>query len=813
MQTLWQDLRYGARTFFKNPGFTLVAVLTLALGIGANTAIFSVINAVLLRPLPFTEPDRLVTVWSLNLEDGDSMSATWPDFADWRAQNQSFDKLAAFSSRDLTLTGYGEAARVRGAMTSSDLFPMLGVSPIIGRTFNADEERAGALAAILGHGLWQRRFNSDPGIVGQPITINGESFTVVGVMPASFEFPIQSERAELWISAGIDAGGAGALQNQRGNHYIEVMGRLKPDATLAGAQAEMQSITERLAQQYPGTNTDFRARVVPYFERIIGDVDKALMILLGAVCCVLLIACANVANLLLARAATRGREMAVRAALGADRLRVVRQLLTESLLLALVGGLCGLLLAWWGTELLIASVPRGLPRASEAALDSTVLGFTLLVSMFTGLLFGLAPALHSSRTDLTTTLKDGGRNAGDGRSVGRMRSALIIAEVAVSFVLLVAAGLLINSFVRLSRVDPAFDPERILSFRINLPRTRYAQPEQVEGFYEQLLARVGALPGVTSASASSVLPLSGANSALGFAIEGAPAEPARPYPNSSNFRIVRPGYFQTMGIRLVAGRDFDARDQNRSTPVVIINESLARRYFPGENPLGKRINPSFGLDERGVLWREIIGVVKDVRHASLREESGAECYVAHTQAPANSIAIVARSAVDPKTLIAAVRSEVRTLDQDLPVYQVRTLEEMISASVAQPRFQTLLLGIFAAAALLLTAIGLYGVMAYSITQRTHEIGIRLALGAARGDVLRLVVGQGMKLAGAGLILGCAAGFGAAQFITSMLFGVSAYDPITFGGIAVLLACVAFAACYVPARRAMNVDPMIALRYE
>ncbi len=811
MGSFIQDLRYGLRTMNKSRGFTALAIIALALGIGANTAIFSVINAVLLRPLPFKEPEGLVTVCNVDLKQGTNFYfVTWPDFIDWRAQGQTFESLAAFDARDLTFTGAGEPVRLRGAMVTSNLFPMVGVAPQLGRGFTPEEDQPGTHAVLLSHGFWRRRFSADPNVVGRTVGINGRSYSVAGVMPAGFNFPLGDDTVEMWINAAVDHEGPAPLTQQRGNHAIEAIGRLKPGASLAQAQAELGRIAANLASQYD-TNTDFSATAMPLTQRLVGDARLALLLLLAAVGCVLLIACANVANLLLARAAARQKEIAVRAAMGAGRWRVVRQLLTESVVLALSGGAVGLLLAWWGTDFLLGLVPRGLPRAAEIAPDARVLGFTVLLAAATGVIFGLAPALHSAKVDLTEALKESGRGAG--ARGNRLRSSLIVAQVAIAFVLLVCAGLLINGFWRLQRVKPGFDTRNVLSFRISLPVTQYSEPPQVENFYRQLLARIEALPGVTAASAATALPLSGQNSELGFAIEGAPTEPARPFPHNSYFRVVRTGYFRTMGIELLQGRDFEVRDSFSATPVVIINETLARKHFPNQNPLGRRINPSFAVDERGVLWREIIGVVRDVRHASLSEEAGEEVYATHSQATFNTISIVARTSNDPHSLISAARKEVAALDKDLPVYAVKTLEEYLASSVAQPRFNTLLLSLFAGLALILTAVGHYGVMAYSVAQRTHEIGVRVALGAQTRDVLGLVIRRGMALTLAGMAIGFAGAFALTRVMADFLFGVSATDPLTFGAIALLLAVVALLACYVPARRATKVDPMIALRNE
>jgi putative ABC transport system permease protein len=804
-----QDVRYGARMLLKKPGFTVIAVLTLALGIGANTAIFSVINSVILRPLPFTQPEELVVLRNLDQkESGLSFPVTWPDFVDWRSQQSSFETLAAFSERDLTLIGAGEPVRLHGAMVTSEVFPMLGQTPHLGRAFTADEERPGTHSVILGYGLWRRRFNSDPNVIGQTVNIKERSYAIVGVMPSGFSFPVGGEPAELWINAGIDGEPPAPRMEQRGNHYLDVIGRLKPGVGLAQAQAEMGHIADGLSKQYPEMKTDLGITAVPFFEHIIGDVSHGLFILFAAVGCVLLIACANMANLLLARSAIRRKEITIRAALGASRVRVVRQLMTESMLLSLGGGLAGLLLALWGTDALLSLAPTGFPRLTETSFDGRVLAFTLGISLVTGLLFGLAPAWQASRTDLTETLKDSARGTSAGGN--RFRHVLITGQVAVVFCLLIGAGLLIKSFRQLQQVDPGFDPHNVLSFRVS---TRWDEPRQIEQFYQQLVSRIEALPGVISASGSFALPLSGINPAVGLAIEGEPIDPARPFPNDTDLRIVRPNYFHTMGIGLLQGRDFDSRDKLDSTQVAIINESFARRHFPNQNPIGQRVKPSIMLDERGSLWREIVGVVKDVHHARLSEASTAELFVTQAQATWSPIFIVARTSNDPQSLASAMRQEVSALDKDLPVYAVKTLEEYLSSSITRPRFLTLLLSLFASLALALTAIGLYGVMAYSVSQRTHEMGIRMALGAQGRDVLWLVLGKGMALSLGGVAIGLISSLALTRLLQGLLYGVSETDPLTFAVIAVLLTAVAMVACYLPARRAMRVDPLTALRYE
>ena len=597
METLIKDIRYSSRRLLKHPAFTVISIITLALGIGANTAIFSVVNAVLLRPLPFAQPNQLVTLWNADAAKGVVFPFSWPDFADYQVQSQSFEKLAAFDDRDFTLTGGGEALRLHGAIMTSDLLPILGVSPQLGHAFSAQEDKPGVHAVILSHGLWQRRFNSDTQVIGRAVTINNQSFSVVGVMPAGFTFPIRSEPVELWTNAGIDGEGAEPWMSQRDNHVIQVIGRLKTGVSVQQAQAESERLAAAIETRFSATKSGLKVRLIPLLERLVGDVRFALLLLFGAVGCVLLIACANVASLSLVRANVRQREFAIRAALGATRRQIARELLIESVLLALGGGLVGLLLAVWSTRLLLNFVPTGLPRIDEATLDGPVFGFALGVAFLTGVLFGLAPAFRAGRTDLTEALREGSPGAGDGKRRNRFRSSLVVGQTAVSLVLLVCAGLLVGSFWRLQRVDPGFDPKKIITLRISLPDTRYDE-SQVETFYERLLSRLETLPGVTSASAGSAPPLTKLNSELAFAIEGAPAESQGHYPVSF-YRVILPNYFRTLNIPLLQGRDFDARDTADSTPVAIVNESLARKYFPHENPLGRRINPGLKSSAQG----------------------------------------------------------------------------------------------------------------------------------------------------------------------------------------------------------------------
>jgi putative ABC transport system permease protein len=813
MEKLIQDLRYGLRTSLKHPGFTAVAVFALALGIGANTAIFSVINSVLLKPLPFSAPDQIVTVWN-TAEKEDQFDVTYPDFMDWRERQQSFELLAAYSSRDFTLTGAGEPVRLRGAMVTSDLFPLLGVQPKQGRFFLPEEDRPGVRAAILSHRMWQEHFAADPNICEQAITLHGQIYDVVGVMPQTFSFPLQNDPViDFWTTTSTLQEGAAPLTAQRGNHALEVIGRLKNGVTLEQAQADMAAIVSALAGQYPDTNSEFGVRVALLQSEVVRDVRPALLILFGAVGCVLLIACANVANLLLARATTRHKEMAIRAALGASRLRMIRQLLTESLLLSIFGGAFGLLLAAWGTDLLVSLLPKGLPRTEEIGLDASVLIFTTLIALATGIFFGIAPALQISRTGLTQTLKEGGRTSGEGAHGNRVRSLLVVSEVAIALMLLLGAGLLINSFLRLQKVNPGFDSKNVLTFRVALPATRYPQTQQQIEFYKQLVSRLEPLPGVRKVAYANALPLSGQGASVGFSIEGEPNNTGLPFPYDSDLRTVSPGYRSAMGIQLLKGRDFDERDDGQANPVAIINETLAKKYFPDQDPIGKRINPSFVAAGRSVLMREIIGVVGNVKHRSLGAEVQPEIYVADRQNPRPTMMFVIRTDNDPNHLIAAVRNEVNSLDSMLAIYNVKTFDQYLSASVAQPRFNTLLLGIFAAVALTLTIVGLYGVMSYSVTQRTHELGIRMALGARPADVLKMVLKQGMSLTLVGVGLGLAGAFALTRLAESLLFGVTATDPLTFIAVSVILTAVALVACFVPARRATKVDPMVALRYE
>ncbi|MFY9609330.1 MAG: ABC transporter permease [Blastocatellia bacterium] len=808
METFLQDLRYGTRMLLKQPGFTVIAVMALALGIGANTAIFSVVNAVLLKPLPFPEPDRLMRVYESRIDRGGSRSSvSYPNFADWRNQNHVFEHMSSYHNSDFILTGDGEPARIQGAVVNADLFPLLGVAPILGRPFRAEEDKLGdsGRVVMLGHRLWQTRFNGDPSVIDRSLVLGGKNYTVVGVMPEGFQFPIGSDPVDLWSTVAIDSG----MFEQRGAHYMHVIARLKPDVTSDQAKAEMDGIAANLERQYPDENLHRGVNIVPALESMVGDVRPALLILLGAVGCVLLIGCANVANLLLARATTRHKELAIRAALGASRWRVVRQLLTESVLLSMAGGALGLLVAMWGTDVLVALSRDDLPRAAQIGLDGRVLGFTFLVSILTGVSFGLVPALHSSKTDLTESLKEGGRGSTEGARRNRLRAVLVVGEVAVAIVLLAGAGLLIQSLRRLQQVNPGFNPHNVLTFSIGLPEVKYKPEQQVE-FYRQLQARIDSLPGVKSSSGGYPLPMGGDRMRVTFETQGRPI-PKGELP-ATEIRTIGLDYFKTLGIPLIKGRDFTERDDKKAPAVIIVNEAFARQFFPGEDPIAKFITPGISADDNESPTREIVGVVGNVKHMSLSAEADPEAYEPHAQLTFD-MAVLVKTESDPFGIVSAVQSEIKAMDKDLPAYNIKTLDQYLAASVAHPRFNTLLLTLFAGMALLLTAVGLYGVMSYSVNQRTHEIGIRMALGADRSDVLKLVVRQGMTLTAIGVGVGLTGAFFLTRLLESFLFGVTSTDPATFAAIALLLVAVALAACFVPARRATRVDPMVALRYE
>ncbi|HEY3040206.1 MAG TPA: ABC transporter permease [Pyrinomonadaceae bacterium] len=813
MEMFWQDIRYGIRMLFKAPSFSIVATIALALGIGANTAIFSVVNAVLLRPLPFSNSEQLMNVWETDPTRGYQRgTASYPNFVDWREQSHVFEHMASYHTNDFIMTGRGESTRLQGAVVNADLLPLLGVAPAIGRGFLPDEDKPGerGRVVLLSQQLFQKRFNSDPNVVNQSMVLDGKTYTIVGVMPSAFQFPIQNEPVELWTTVAVDREGKEPITEERGAHYMNVIARLKPGVSKEQAQAEMTAISARLEQQYPDKNLHKSTKVEPTLEALVGDIRPALLILLGAVGCVLLIACANVANLLLARAMVRHKEMAIRSALGASRMRVVRQLLTESVLLSLAGGTLGLFLAVWWSDLLVALGKQNIPRALQVGLDWRVLGFTLLVSLLTGVIFGLVPAIHSSKTELTESLKEGARGSGEGARRNRIRGVLVVSELAIAVVLLVGAGLLIQSLWRLRNVSPGFESQNLLTFVVGIPDVKYPTEKQ-DQFYRDLVARIQSLPGVRSAGAVIPLPLSGDLFRISFETEGRPM--AKGDLPSADFFVVSDDYFKTLGVPILKGRIFNQRDGAAAPGVIVVNRSFADKFFPNEDPIGKRIKPGISTTEKKADWREIVGVVGDVRNRNLSSELRPGYFVPQAQVPFNQMTILVRTTNDPHTLVTAVQNEVHSMDGELPVFNVKTMDEHISATVAAPRFNTTLLVIFASVALILTIVGLYGVMSYAVAQRTNEIGIRMALGAQTRDVLRLIVSQGFKLILLGLAIGLVGAFALMRVIASLLFGVTAKDPLTFAAVATLLAFVALLACYIPARRATRLDPLRALRYE
>jgi len=804
---LLHDMRYAARLQRKNPGFTIVAVIALALGIGANTAIFSVVNTVLLRPLPYKDPEHLVMVWEDATRHGyprDTPAAA--NFVDWRDQNQVFEGMAAIADTSFNLTGSGDPERLEGRRVSATLFPLLGVEPQLGRVFTAAEDQPGAQRVVLlSYPLWQRRFGGDPGIVGKSLTLNGESHVVVGVMPARFQFPSSDDQA--WVPIALTQQEAG----NRNRHYLQVLGRLKPGVSPAQAQSEMSTIAARLQQQYPQSNAELGAAVQTLHEHLVGDIKPALLILLGAVGLVLLIACANVANLLLARAAVRQKEIAVRVALGARRWRLIRQFLTESVLLSSLGGLVGLAVAYGGLVLLKAFIPEDISQARDISIDLKVLGFTFLVSVATGLIFGLAPAMQAVRFNQAATLKEGGRDAATGGGGKRLRGLLVTAEVAISLVLLIGAGLLINSFLRLRNVDPGFRADNLLTMKIVLPEPKYKKMENRSAFYTDLINRIQSLAGVRSAAVTSNLPLYRQGNSISIGIEGRPAPP----PGQELIvvtRIISPGYFDTMSIPLLQGRQLTEQDTETTPNVVVISETMARRFWPGEDAVGKRI--ALGRIRTPEDWVQVIGVAKDVRQFELTADPKPQMYLSYRQAGFfDSRDLVVKTDVDPASMAATVRKAVWEIDKDQPVSNIQTMDEILADSIARQRFSMLLLAIFAAVALVLAGVGIYGVMSYSVAQRTREIGIRMALGAQTGAVLKLAVGYGMKLVLTGLVIGLIAAFALTRVMSTLLFGVTATDPTTFTLISLLLIAVAVIASYIPARRATRVNPIIALRYE
>jgi putative ABC transport system permease protein len=819
--SIWQDARYAARTLRQAPLFSVVVILTLALGIGATTAIFSVVDAVLLRPFPYPDLDRLLVI-NERTRAGQQMSVSWLNFRDWHDQNQIFDALGIYRSQVVNLTGGDQPERLNASLASSEMFAALGIAPEAGRAFDAADDRpTAARIAIISDRLWRNRFDADPALIGKQVPLNGQAHTIVGIMPPAMRFP--SRLTDVWLPLGLFVD---TFPTTRGAHpRLTAIGKLKPGISAAQAEAHMDAIARRLEQQYPDSNRNVAMTMTPYYEMVVSNIRPALLVLLGAVALILLIACANLASLLLAKADRRQREIAVRAALGAGRWRLVRQLLTESLVLALAGGALGVLLAMWAVKMFIASGPTSVPRVDLIAVDWRVLAFATLVSVATGILFGLAPAFRGSSPDLLATLQAASRSATRG---SRLTSSLVVLEIAMALVLLAAAGLTIKSFAQLMAVDTGFNPERVVTMRITLPDAKYPDRAQWTLFHQTLLDRVAALPVVDAAALNSALPLEGGGSESAVLAEGQPMpSPNGPPPNMCLFQATTVDYFKAMAVPILAGRVFTPQDTADSTRVAVVDDTLVRKLFPGQDPqgaLGKRI----AFEARGVpghadfqpLWREIIGVVRHVRHYGLASEPPfVQIYAPMAQLPIYfeqrrpSMALFVRTRLDPEALVPSIRGVVASIDRDIPLYDVRPMSRLVSQATEQPRLSVTLLGGFGALALILAMLGIYGLLSYAVTERQREIGVRLAFGATRGDVLRLIVGRGMLLTGIGMVLGLAGAFAATRWLQTLLFGVSPYDPATFAIILGLLAVVAFLASYFPARKAMQVDPVVTLRYE
>jgi predicted permease len=819
--TLLQDLRFGLRTLRKSPGFTVIALFTLALGIGANTAIFSIVDAVMLKPLPFPDSDKLVFMTSAFEKQGvtRNFATSYADFLDWRSTAKSFTGMASYHQDSFTLAGLDQPLHVSGETVSGDFFSTLGTQPLLGRGFTRDEEKPGTRVVVLSHDLWQSAFHGDRSIIGRAITLDKQSYTVVGVMPAGFSFPLDADPPKVWRTLAIDSetkdpinSPAATSPEERGVHFLQMVARLKPDVPMNRAHEEMNVIARGLAKQYPDTNSKFTAvGLTSELDHLVGKTRPRMVILLISVGVVLLIACMNVANLLLVRASRRNREIALRAALGAKRMRVVRQMLTESVVLAMGGAILGIPIALWALKLFIALNAQNLPRIQNAGLDGNVLLFTAGIALLTSLIFGLVPALRASSPNLTEFMKEGRGTTASGQHQ-RLRGALVVMETAGGLVLLVVAGLLLRSFHRLLSVDPGLNPKNVLTLTFDLPETKYNDQQQMD-FYTQLVSRAGNLPGVVSAGAVTPLPLSGNNAMVTFQIEGRPV-PKSEEP-SADIEIASPGFFKTMNIPMFRGRDFSERDDTKAPGVVIVNEAFAHKYFSNEDAVGKHITPGAANSGKPQV-REIIAVVGNVKNRSLDTEEVPIYYIPSTQLNFGSMAVCLRTNNDPHSVVSAVRSVVSSMDPDLPVYDIKTMEEYLASSVAMQRFNSMLLEAFAGLALVLTGIGLYGVIAYAVAQRTHEIGVRMTLGASRSEVVRMVLKSGLQLTAIGVAAGLVLSFIAAKFATSfssLLFGIKATDLVTFSAVVGIVTIVSLLACYIPAYRASKVDPMIALRYE
>ena len=814
-----RDFRNSLRTLLKQPLFSGIVILTFALGIGANTAVFSVINAVMLRPLPFRAPNDLVSIALYDMKEGiepptDSSAVSYPDFVDWRAQNHVFESMAVYVNRSLTLTDGAAATHLQGEAVSAALFPLLGVQPIIGRAFLADEDEPGHRVAMLSYGLWQRQFGGDTGVVGKSITLGGEKFQVVGVMPARFSFPIGDFPPEIWTTLSIlraTRDGSRPMTEERGNDFLKCIARLKPNMPIQQAQANMDTITAALRKQYPDSDANLGMKLWPLITAMVADAHPALVMLCAMAGCVLLVGCVNVANLLLARSLSRQRELSIRAALGAGRWQIVKQLLIESALLGAGGGLAGLLFATWGLDALKALLPPRIPRINEISPDIHVLVFTAFVSLLVGALAGLLPAWRASHPNLANSLNDTSRGSSESARGRRTRAVFVVVEIVLALVLLASGALLGESFLRLQQVRPGFDSASITTARVALPESTYPKPAQAAEFVRKLLANVTTLPGVNSAAAAWLIPLSGSEITFNFDVQ------ERPLPKSeqpiAQVNVVTHDYFKTLRANVVRGRDFTPRDDASAPRVAIVSEGFVKQFFPGEDPIGKRITPNGSAEPGDPPVREIVGVVNDIHLISLRDAPKPQIYVPHEQFAIQSVMILVRSHDDPRFVGAALRDAVNEIDKDVPVYRVRPLSDYVSQSVAQPRLNALLVGLFALIALLLAAAGVFGVMSYSVTQRTQEIGIRFALGAQRGDVMRLIVSQGMRLVVIGVAFGFAGIFALTRLLQSLLFGIGATDLTTMLGVTIILGLIAFVACWLPAMRASQVDPIIALRNE
>ena len=802
MDSLIKDIRYGLRGLLKRPGFTVIALVALALGIGANTAIFSLVNAVLLQPLPFPESDQLVWVYG-NIRNGGNRASVSPlDFLDYRAQNKTFEQFAASGTlpQFRNLTGGGEPERLTASVVTGNYFQTLGVAPALGRGFSLENEKPGQdQVTVLSYALWQKRFGGDPNIVNKTIVLDGKACEVIGVMP-DLRLP---QAADLWVPMNFDSNPDD--MKQRMAHFLRPIGRLKQGVTLTQAQADTDVIASQLEQQFPKSNTGWNLRLVSLRDQLIGSSRTPLFILFGAVGLVLLIACANVANLLLVRAAARHKEIALRTALGASRLRILRQMITESLLLAILGGALGALLATWGVEVLVSLSEGSLPPTQKIKIDGTVLGFTLLISLLTGILFGLAPAFRTMKLNLIDSMKDGARGAGENTLRNRTRSLLVVFETAVAAMLLIGAGLLIRSLLELQQVNPGFDADNVLTLRVDLARKKYDTADKAANFFQELEARIGSLAGVQSVGLVTELPLSGQLNDLPFTVEGRPPVSWN-QAFGADWRRVNQQYFNALHIPLLRGRNFTEQEVRQNDKVLVVSQGLVDAVFPNEDPLGKRLITALGNDPF-----EIIGVVGDIRHQSLQNTPVPAMYMPTRRSGGTNLVI--RTQGDPLSLVSGVRKEVQAIDPDQPIAAVKPMKEWVDSSVAAPRYRTTLLALFAALAMVLAATGIYGVMSYSVAQRTHEIGVRMALGARQLDVLKLVVRQGMLLTLVGVVVGLGGAFALTRVMSTLLFGVTAKDPITFGVVAALLLAVAFIACFVPARRATKVDPLVALRYE